>query len=164
MMEQLWLPLGVVDIISAFNFPAAVWSWNAALALVCGNSVVWKPSEKMPLTAPRDTGVVHAGRSVLRNPNARAPAYLSQVLNGGATAGQAFVDHPQVALVSATGSTRMGRDVGSRVAARFGRCLLELGGNNALRGHRVPIWNLPCAASLFGAYGHGWAALTTTAG
>ena len=161
MMEQ-WLPLGVVGIISAFNFPAAVWSWNAALALVCGNSVVWKPSEKTPLTALATQALFMRAVASYGTRVAGVPAYLSQVLNGGATAGQAFVDHPQVALVSATGSTRMGRDVGSRVAARFGRCLLELGGNNAIIVTPSADLELAVRGILFGAYGTAGQRCTTT--
>ncbi|WP_375491774.1 aldehyde dehydrogenase family protein [uncultured Jatrophihabitans sp.] len=125
MMEQ-WHPLGVVGIISAFNFPVAVWSWNAALALVCGDSVVWKPSEKTMLTAL-------ACQSLLAQAARRvgAPEAISAVLLGDAQVGEALVDDPRVALLSATGSTRMGRAVAPRVAGRFGRLLLELGGNNA---------------------------------
>ncbi len=126
-MMETWHPLGVVGVISAFNFPVAVWSWNAALALVCGDAVVWKPSEKTPLTAL-------AVQALFDRAAARfggAPAGLSTVLLGGADVGEALVDHPKVALVSATGSTAMGRKVGQRLAARFGRALLELGGNNA---------------------------------
>jgi aldehyde dehydrogenase (NAD+) len=125
MMEQ-WHPLGVVGIISAFNFPVAVWSWNTALALVCGDPVVWKPSEKTLLTAL-------ACQSLLAQAAERvgAPAAISSVLIGGAAVGAALVDDPRVALISATGSTRMGRAVAPRVAGRFGRLLLELGGNNA---------------------------------
>ena len=117
MMEQ-WLPLGVVGIISAFNFPVAVWSWNAALALVCGNAVVWKPSEKTPLTALATQALFE--RALARF-GADAPAHLSQVVNGGPAAGEALVDDARVALLSATGSTRMGRQVGPRVAARAHR-------------------------------------------
>jgi aldehyde dehydrogenase (NAD+) len=125
MMEQ-WHPLGVVGVISAFNFPVAVWSWNAALALVCGDAVVWKPSEKTLLTALACQALAaEAARRV------GAPAGISSLVLGGATVGEALVDDPRVALVSATGSTRMGRAVGPRVAGRFGRVLLELGGNNA---------------------------------
>jgi aldehyde dehydrogenase (NAD+) len=125
MMEQ-WHPLGVVAVISAFNFPVAVWSWNAALAFVCGDPVVWKPSEKTLLTALACQALV---REAARR--AGAPEGISSVVLGGAEAGQVLVDDPRVALVSATGSTRMGRAVAPRVAARFGRLLLELGGNNA---------------------------------
>ena len=125
MMEQ-WHPLGVVGIISAFNFPVAVWSWNAALALVCGDAVVWKPSEKTLLTALACQALVtEAARRV------GAPAAVSSVVLGRAEVGEALVDDPRVALLSATGSTRMGRAVAPRVAARFGKLLLELGGNNA---------------------------------
>jgi aldehyde dehydrogenase (NAD+) len=125
MMEQ-WHPLGVVAVISAFNFPVAVWSWNAALAFVCGDPVVWKPSEKTLLTALACQALcAEAARRV------GAPEAVSSLVLGGAEAGQALVDDPRVALVSATGSTRMGRAVAPRVAARFGRLLLELGGNNA---------------------------------
>ncbi|GAA1129250.1 L-piperidine-6-carboxylate dehydrogenase [Nocardioides aquiterrae] len=125
-LMETWHPLGVVGVVSAFNFPAAVWSWNTAVALVCGDPVVWKPSELTPLTSL-------ACHAVLQRAIAEqgAPAGLSQVLLGGPEAGEALVGHPGVALLSATGSTRMGRAVGPRVAERFGRSLLELGGNNA---------------------------------
>jgi aldehyde dehydrogenase (NAD+) len=126
-MMETWHPLGVVGVISAFNFPVAVWSWNATLALVCGDPVVWKPSEKTPLTALAVQALFY--RAVDRFGD--APEHLSQVLIGGREVGEALIDHPRVALVSATGSTAMGRSVGPRVAARFGRSLLELGGNNA---------------------------------
>jgi aldehyde dehydrogenase (NAD+) len=125
-LMETWHPLGVVGVISAFNFPAAVWSWNTAIALVCGNPVIWKPSELAPLTAA--AGAALLDRAIAE---ADAPAALSQVLIGGADVGQTLVDHPGIALLSATGSTRMGRAVGPRVADRFGRSLLELGGNNA---------------------------------
>ena len=126
-MMETWHPLGVVGVISAFNFPVAVWAWNTALALVCGNPVLWKPSEKTPLTAL-------ASQAILDRALARfgdAPDGLSQVLIGGTDVGATMVAHPDMALVSATGSTRMGRAVGPVVAARFGRSILELGGNNA---------------------------------
>lgn len=127
-MMETWHPLGVVGVISAFNFPVAVWAWNAALALVCGDAVVWKPSEKTPLTALACQALFE--RALHRFGD--APARLSQLLVGERDAGEALVDHPLVALVSATGSTRMGRAVGPRVMQRFGRVLLELGGNNAV--------------------------------
>jgi aldehyde dehydrogenase (NAD+) len=158
MMEQ-WHPLGVVGVISAFNFPVAVWAWNAALALVCGDSVVWKPSEKTPLTALATQALFE--RAVERF-GSEAPAHLSQVLNGGAATGEALVDHPLVALVSATGSTRMGRAVGPRVAARFGRCLLELGGNNAIIVTPSADLDLAVRGILFGAYGTAGQRCTTT--
>ena len=125
MMEQ-WHPLGVVGVISAFNFPVAVWSWNCTLAFACGDSVVWKPSEKTLLTALACQALLaEAARRV------GAPEHLSSVILGERAVGEAMVDDPRVALVSATGSTRMGKEVAPRVAARLGRSLLELGGNNA---------------------------------
>lgn len=127
MMEQ-WHPLGVVGVITAFNFPVAVWAWNAALAVVCGNPVIWKPSEKTPLVAAAVMAL--AKRALDRFGD--APHGLLQCLQGGRDVGEALVDDKRVALVSATGSTAMGRVVGPRVAQRFGRSLLELGGNNAM--------------------------------
>jgi aldehyde dehydrogenase (NAD+) len=127
-MMETWHPLGVVGVISAFNFPVAVWAWNACLALVCGDSVVWKPSEKTPLTARAVEALFR--RAVERFGD--APAGLLELVQGGRKAGEALADDAKVALVSATGSTRMGREIGPRVAARFGRSLLELGGNNGM--------------------------------
>ncbi|GGA74471.1 aldehyde dehydrogenase [Edaphobacter acidisoli] len=126
-MMETWHPLGVVGIISAFNFPVAVWSWNAALALICGNSIVWKPSEKTPLTALATQTIFERAAKKFEG----VPANLSTLLIGDATVGQQLVDSPLVPLVSATGSTSMGRAVGPRLAARFARAILELGGNNA---------------------------------
>lgn len=126
-MMETWHPLGVCGVISAFNFPVAVWSWNAAVALVCGNSVVWKPSEKTPLTALATHAI--AERAAQRFGG--LPDGLLGLLIGGRDLGDALVTHPQVPLVSATGSTAMGRQVGPKLAARFARSILELGGNNA---------------------------------
>ena len=125
-LAETWHPLGVVGVISAFNFPAAVWSWNTAIALVCGDAVVWKPSELTPLVSLAascllDRAIEQVG----------APRELHRLLLADRSVGEVLVDDPRVALISATGSTRMGRAVGPRVAARFGRVLLELGGNNA---------------------------------
>jgi aldehyde dehydrogenase (NAD+) len=128
-MMETWHPLGVVGVISAFNFPVAVWSWNAALAFVCGDSVVWKPSEKTPLTA---IAVQALFGNALAHFGDDAPAGLSQLVIGGAGAGQALVDDAHVALISATGSTHMGRAVAQRCAQRLARTILELGGNNAM--------------------------------
>lgn len=127
-MMETWHPLGVVGVISAFNFPAAVWSWNSALAIVCGNAVVWKPSEKTPLTALACQAIFEKAAKRFGS----VPQHLSQVIIGGRDVGETLVDDERVALVSATGSTRMGRELGPRVARRFGRSLLELGGNNAV--------------------------------
>ncbi len=124
-LMETWHPLGVVAVITAFNFPAAVWSWNTAVALVCGDTVVWKPSPMTPLTAIACTELL--GRAA---DDCGAPADLNAVVVADAEGAQALVDSPSVALVSATGSERMGREVAPRVAARMGRALLELGGNN----------------------------------
>jgi len=126
-MMETWHPLGVVGVISAFNFPVAVWSWNAALALVCGNAVVWKPSEKTPLTALATQALFERAAAKLGN----VPEGLCGLLIGDASLGQLLVDSPAVPLVSATGSTAMGRAVAPKLAARFARSILELGGNNA---------------------------------
>ena len=130
-MMETWHPLGTVLIISAFNFPVAVWSWNAALALIAGNAIIWKPSEKAPLTALATHALLERAIARFEADGGKAPKGLSQVLMGDRKIGEVLVDHKDVALVSATGSTRMGREVGPRVAARFGRSILELGGNNA---------------------------------
>ena len=127
-MRETWQPLGVVGVISAFNFPVAVWAWNTTLALVAGDSVIWKPSEKTPLTALACQALFEKALQQFGD----APQGLAQLVIGDRDAGEALVDDPRVPLVSATGSTRMGREVGPRVAARFGRTILELGGNNAM--------------------------------
>ncbi|HXC97547.1 MAG TPA: aldehyde dehydrogenase family protein [Edaphobacter sp.] len=126
-MMETWHPLGVVGVISAFNFPVAVWSWNAALALVAGNSVVWKPSEKTPLTALATQAIFERAAKKFAN----APKGLAALLIGDLSVGQQLVDSPLIPLVSATGSTAMGRAVAPKLAARFARAILELGGNNA---------------------------------
>ena len=127
-MRETWQPLGPVAVISAFNFPVAVWAWNAALALVCGDPVIWKPSEKTPLTAIATHAVMQ--RALARFGD--APDGLVQLLVGGREVGETLAADPRVALVSATGSTRMGKAVATTVAGRLGRSLLELGGNNAM--------------------------------
>jgi aldehyde dehydrogenase (NAD+) len=127
-MRETWHPMGPVAVITAFNFPVAVFSWNAALALVCGDPVIWKPSDKTPLTALATMKTLE--RALARFGD--APAGLVQCLIGGADVGAALAAHPGVPIVSATGSTRMGRAVAPVVAARFGRAILELGGNNAM--------------------------------
>ena len=148
MMEQ-WHPLGPVAVISAFNFPVAVWAWNAALALVCGDPVVWKPSDKTPLTAL-------ACQSLLARAIAEVdgvPRNASQVVIGGAEVGEALARDPRIALLSATGSCRMGRAVAPVVAARMGRCLLELGGNNAMIVGKSADLALATRAIVFSAVG-----------
>ena len=148
-MRETWHPLGVVAVISAFNFPVAVWAWNATLALVCGNPVIWKPSEKTPLTALACQALFERALKAFGD----APKGLSQLVIGDRAAGEALVDDPRVALVSATGSTRMGREVGPRVAARFGRSILELGGNNAMILAPSADLDMAVRAILFGAVG-----------
>jgi aldehyde dehydrogenase (NAD+) len=125
-LMETWHPLGVVAVISAFNFPAAVWSWNTAVALVCGDTVIWKPSPMTPLTSLACAALLDQAAA-----ESGAPAGLHQLVIADAEAGQVLIDSPDVALVSATGSERMGAEVAPRVAARLGRVLLELGGNNA---------------------------------
>ena len=156
-LQETWQPLGVVGVISAFNFPVAVWSWNTAIALVCGDPVVWKPSELTPLCALGCDALLRRAMAEVG-----APEGLHAVVMGDRAIGEALVDDPRVALVSATGSTRMGREVGPRVAARFGRSLLELGGNNAVI--VTPSANLDQAVSsiVFGAAGTAGQRCTST--
>lgn len=125
-LMETWHPLGVVGVITAFNFPVAVWAWNTAVALVCGDTVVWKPSELTPLTAVACQALLEQACAEVG-----APAEVGRLVLGEREVGEKLVDDSRVALVSATGSVRMGREVGPRVAQRFGRALLELGGNNA---------------------------------
>ena len=128
-ITETWHPVGPVGIISAFNFPVAVWSWNAAIALVCGNPIIWKPSEKTPLTAMTCMKILN--RAIERFGD-DAPDGLAQLVIGGPEVGEAMVMSKGVPILSATGSTRMGSIVGPKVAARWGRSILELGGNNAM--------------------------------
>jgi aldehyde dehydrogenase (NAD+) len=148
-MLENWQPLGPVAVISAFNFPVAVWSWNTALACVCGNPVIWKPSEKTPLTALACITLFEKAAAQLGD----VPANLAQVVIGGADRGDQLARHPGIALVSATGSTRMGRAVAPVVAERFGRCLLELGGNNAMIVTPSADLDMTVRAILFSAVG-----------
>ena len=148
-MMESWHPFGPVGVITAFNFPVAVWAWNAALALVCGNPLVWKPSEKTSLCALAVQAIFEQAAADFGD----APPHLSQVVIGGRDTGAGLAKDPRAALVSATGSTAMGRSVGETVARRFGRSLLELGGNNATV--IAPSADLPLAlrASAFGFMG-----------
>ena len=146
-MEQ-WHPLGIVGIISAFNFPVAVWSWNAALAAVCGNVCIWKPSEKTPFTA---IACQYLLREVLKNN--QLPEGIFSLIIGDAAIGQAMSAHPDVALVSATGSTKMGKAVAITVAARLGKSLLELGGNNAIIIAEDANLDMAIRSTVFGAVG-----------
>ncbi len=152
MMEQ-WHPLGVVGIISAFNFPVAVWAWNAALAIVCGDACVWKPSEKTPLVALATQALFERALKKYRDAGNTAPDGLSQLIIGRADTGEAMVDDTRVALISATGSTHMGRAVGARAASRFAKTILELGGNNAMIVAPSADLKMVRTAALFSAVG-----------
>lgn len=158
-MREYWQPIGPVGIISAFNFPVAVWSWNAALALVCGDSLIWKPSEKTPLTAL-------ACQKIFEEACARfgddAPANLSQLLIGEADIGAQLVKDNRVPVISATGSTAMGRKVAPVVAERFGKAILELGGNNAIIVAPSADLDLAFQGIVFGAVGTCGQRCTTT--
>jgi aldehyde dehydrogenase (NAD+) len=148
-MMETWHPLGPVAVITAFNFPAAVWAWNAALALVCGNSVVWKPSEKTPLTALAVNHLLTRAAERFGG----IPDGLSQVVIGGPDCARALADHRGIPLVSATGSTAMGKALAPRIAKRLGRSLLELGGNNAAIVCPSADLDLTVRAVLFAAVG-----------
>ena len=148
-MQENWHPAGVVGVISAFNFPVAVWCWNFALAIVCGDPVVWKPSEKTPLTALACQALFE---KTLKK-YGKAPEGLSEIVIGDRKLGARLVDDKRLPVISATGSTRMGQDVGPRVAARFGRSILELGGNNAMILTPTANQNLALMATVFGAVG-----------
>lgn len=158
-MQENWLPLGPVGVISAFNFPAAVWAWNAALALVCGDSVLWKPSEKTPLTAIACQGIFE---QCVKNTDIPVPAGLSQIVLGFADMGEMLVKDHRVALISATGSCRMGKLVAPTVASRMGKCLLELGGNNAVIITPSADMDVALPSLLFGAVGTAGQRCTTT--
>jgi aldehyde dehydrogenase (NAD+) len=147
---ESWHPLGTCAVISAFNFPVAVWAWNAALALVCGDPVIWKPSEKTPLSA---LAAMKALQRALQRFGADAPEGLAQIVIGRSGVGEALVASKDVAIVSATGSTRMGAIVGPKVAARFGRAILELGGNNAMIVAPSADLDMAVRAILFAAVG-----------
>ena len=161
-MRETWQPLGPVGIISAFNFPVAVWCWNAAIALVCGDSIVWKPSEKTPLTALACQNIFDRAAEKFKAAGHDIPDNLSQTIIGGREVGQAMVDHAAFPLISATGSVPMGRAVGEAVARRLGRSLLELGGNNAMVIAPSADLDMAVRAILFGAVGTAGQRCTTT--
>lgn len=156
-MYEQWHPLGITGIISAFNFPVAVWSWNSALAWICGNTTIWKPSEKTPLCSVAVQKIV--AYIFKRN---QVPEGVSCVMQGGREQGEWLVNHPSVPLISATGSTRMGKAVGQAVAARLGKSILELGGNNAIIITEAADLHLALVASMFGAVGTAGQRCTTT--
>jgi aldehyde dehydrogenase (NAD+) len=157
LMEQ-WHPLGVVAVISAFNFPVAVWSWNAALAAVCGDATIWKPSEKTPLTA---IAVIKIAERVCRQTGAD-PAIFSLLVGDGPTIGQKLAADRRIPLVSATGSTRMGFDVAKAVHGRLGKSILELGGNNALVVSKSADLDMAVRSIFFGAVGTAGQRCTST--
>ena len=148
-MSEYWHPVGPVGVISAFNFPVAVWAWNAALALVCGDSVVWKPSEKTPITALACMAIFAQAAKTFGG----VPEGLVSVVIGKHEVGEQLVDDARIPVISATGSTRMGREVGPRVAQRFGRSILELGGNNAMVVTPSADLDMTIRAILFSAVG-----------
>jgi aldehyde dehydrogenase (NAD+) len=156
-MYEQYHPLGIIGIISAFNFPVAVWAWNAMLAAVCGDVCIWKPSEKTPLTA---VAVQHIIEKVLKKNN--LPEGIFNLIVGDATIGEAMATDTRVPLVSATGSTRMGKKVGAAVGARLGRALLELGGNNAIIMTENAPLEMAIRATIFGAVGTAGQRCTTT--
>src|SRR5207342_1293830 len=156
-MYEQWHPLGVVGIISAFNFPVAVWAWNAFLAAICGNASVWKPSPKTPLTA---IAVQHICNRVMRDH--KLPAIFQMFIDAGTELATRFVDDRRVALVSFTGSTAIGRNVAERVARRLGKSLLELGGNNAIIVDETADLKLAVPAIVFGAVGTAGQRCTST--
>lgn len=156
-MYEQYHPLGIVGIITAFNFPVAVWSWNAALALICGNVTIWKPSEKTPLCAIACQNIMAA---VLKENN--LPEGISSVLVADHVIGQKLVDDKRIALVSFTGSTRVGRMVSSKVAERFGKSILELGGNNAIIISKDADIDMSVIGAVFGAVGTAGQRCTST--
>ena len=156
-MYEQWHPLGVVGIISAFNFPVAVWAWNSALAWVCGNVCVWKPSEKTPLTSIACQHIVNQVFVANNVPNG-----VSCLVNGDRTIGELMSHDHNVALVSATGSTRMGKAVATAVAARLGKSLLELGGNNAIIVTEHADLEMTLIGTVFGAVGTAGQRCTST--
>ena len=156
-MYEQWHPLGLVGIITAFNFPVAVWAWNAALAFICGDCCIWKPSEKTPLSAIAVQKII---AQVLADQ--KVPEGVSCVIQGGREVGEWLTADSRVALISATGSTAMGKQVGKVVAERFGKSLLELGGNNAIIISNKADLNLAIPAAVFGAVGTAGQRCTTT--
>jgi aldehyde dehydrogenase (NAD+) len=156
-MYEQYHPLGIVGVISAFNFPVAVWSWNSMLAWVCGDVCVWKPSEKTPLCAVACQHIV--AKVFAKN---KVPEGVSGIIIGGREVGEWMANDPRVPLVSATGSTRMGKAVGAAVGARLGKALLELGGNNAIIISKDADPAIAVLGALFGAVGTAGQRCTTT--
>ena len=156
-MYEQWHPLGIVGVISAFNFPVAVWSWNAALAWVCGNVCIWKPSEKTPLCGIAIQNIV---TEVFEKNN--VPEGVNCLVQGDRIIGEWMSNHPQIPLISATGSTRMGKAVSAVVAARLGKTILELGGNNAIIISKDADLDMTLIGAVFGAVGTAGQRCTST--
>lgn len=157
-MQEVWHPVGPVGIISAFNFPVAVWSWNMCIAVVCGNTCIWKPSELTPITAIACQKLFDAACEKAGG----IPKHISQIIQGNATVGQSLVKDSRIPIISATGSSAMGRKVGPVVAERFGKSILELGGNNAVIVTPSADLSLALRAIVFGAVGTAGQRCTTT--
>jgi aldehyde dehydrogenase (NAD+) len=156
-MYEQWHPLGIVGVITSFNFPVAVWAWNALLSAICGNVTVWKPSSKCPLCCTAVQKICNEALEAAGFP----PIFLSFMASGHDLANR-FVDDERVKLVSFTGSTWVGRTIGTRVAERFGRCLLELGGNNAIILDETADLQMAIPGIVFGAVGTAGQRCTTT--
>ncbi len=156
-MYEQWHPLGIVGIISAFNFPVAVWSWNSMLAFICGDVCIWKPSEKTPLCGVACQNIIS---DILKKNN--VPEGVSNIIIGGRDVGEWMSNDTRIPLVSATGSTRMGKAVGAALGARLGRALLELGGNNAIIISKDADLNIAITGAVFGAVGTAGQRCTST--
>jgi aldehyde dehydrogenase (NAD+) len=156
-MYEQWHPMGIVGIISAFNFPVAVWSWNAALAWVCGNVTVWKPSEKTPLCGNAIQKIVE---KVFANND--VPEGVNNLIQGGREVGEWMTKDTNIPLVSATGSTRMGKELNKEVAGRLGKTILELGGNNAIIITEHADLDMSLIGAVFGAVGTAGQRCTST--
>jgi aldehyde dehydrogenase (NAD+) len=157
-MYEQWHPLGILGLITSFNFPTAVWSWNFAIASICGDVTIWKPSSKTPLTAIACTKIIQRVLEAQGYPNAVA----SLIIGSGKTIGEKLIADPRIPLISATGSTRIGKRIGEVVGARLGRTILELGGNNALIVSQHADLTLALQATLFGAVGTAGQRCTST--
>ena len=156
-MYEQWHPLGITGVISAFNFPVAVWSWNAFIAAICGNSTIWKPSSSTPLCAIAIQNICNEVLSLNNSPN-----IFSLVIGSGSNIGEALINDKKIPLISFTGSTNMGRHVSETVAKRFGKSILELGGNNCIIVDETADLNLVVPAIVFGAVGTAGQRCTST--
>ena len=156
-MYEQWHPLGGVGVISAFNFPVAVWAWNSFIAAICGNTTIWKPSSSTPLTA---IAVQNICNEVMEENG--YSGIFSLLVGSGSVVGEKLISDKRVPLISFTGSTKMGRHVSQTVASRFGKCILELGGNNAMIVDESATLSLAVPAIVFGAVGTAGQRCTST--